>query len=1104
MKRLIKMTVFTAMLAQQVSAAVLTIPGDYATIQSAIDNAPDGSTIEVSAGTYNEYITALDVSKDLYFMANSGATNTFISGGGIQKLLYVANGVNGDSEKNIVFDGFTFRDGYEAGSAQSPITISDAKTVFLNCVFENNRAAEKGGALLVYGSLAHPKFLNCTFSNNFSQQTAGAALINGNHCSVTFKECNFVNNSNRWVGATAGDNGGGAIYFSVAGGYILDCLFKSNSCSYAGGAVTSITPFDDVEDFIYIEDTVFDGNIAAPLPGVSAPANTEAGAVFSEGNVLVEFNRCFFTNNVAEGGGAIQSYRAKFNVYNSVFVNNRASGGLGTGGAISMGLDDSGDTDRREAGLLISNVLIRGCSGHAGGGLYHASDQSNGHQGTVTVHRLVVDGCSSTKTGLYDGHGGGIYLQNSIMNANELYVLNNTAEGGGGGITLVLDTDISGQNCYFVGNEATGGNHAVYDPQGNSPSWNTSYFGHNPPGSGGTTTNWLAGIMDYTVEGLAHLTYAVVPDGGSPSLSPGAVTLPDNGSYRAGSLSLTGQLEDTTYTLTSSLPAVTADIGYAAFTPAASLSLPPVSVPGWIEAENYDVGGEGSAYHDSSVGNAGTSYRTGENVEIAALGSASNGHLVGWIVAGEWLEYSISAAVSGTYDIHIRVASDSDAGKFYMQIDGKMLGAVRNVQDTGGWSSWDTVTIPDVDIKEGWHKVRIISAASGYNLDGFSFILQGTNPVLSVSSETVRFQARKGVTPWSKAIEVWNSGAQVLHYEIQSSNAWLSVSPTNGTSTGERDSIFISVDIAAMATGSISGTLVIQSDATNDSKTVTVNVDIIPDRPHTTDFDGDGKADLAIFRPTNSTWYVIHSSDSQEVSYVWGLLDSDIPVAGDYDADGIADHAAYQNNGTWHIARSAAGYTGLQLGAPGVVNVPADYDGDGATDLAVYEPWSGVWHVSASSVGYFGIGWGGSTDIPVPADYDGDGKDDIAIYRTTDNTWHIICSSNGVKVETWGLLSTDEPVPADYDGDGIADLAVYQANGTWHVARSSAGYAGLQLGSSSDIPVPADYDGDGAADLAIFEPNGTWHISQSSEGYIGVIFGQSGDLPIRVKPQYDD
>ncbi|MDB4285537.1 VCBS repeat-containing protein [bacterium] len=268
------------------------------------------------------------------------------------------------------------------------------------------------------------------------------------------------------------------------------------------------------------------------------------------------------------------------------------------------------------------------------------------------------------------------------------------------------------------------------------------------------------------------------------------------------------------------------------------------------------------------------------------------------------------------------------------------------------------------------------------------------------------------------------------------------------------------------------------------------------------DFDGDGRADIAVYDPNTNNWSILQSAYGGVKNYTWGSLPSDLPVAGDYDGDGFTDLASYQENGTWHLARSAAGYAGLQFGSPGVINVPADYDGDGATDMAIFEPWSGVWHISRTTLGYFGTLWGETGDIPVPADYDGDGIADIAVFRPSNQTWYLDCSSAGAQTFVWGLLPTDKPVPGDYDGDGRDDIAVYQANGTWHLARTSAGYAGLQLGAPGDIPVPADYDGDGAIDMAIFQPNGVWHLSQTTEGYRGVVFGKEGDLPVKRAPDY--
>jgi len=687
MTREVVVCIVVAFASVQVSvAAIHTVPGSFATIQQAVSQAPSGSVIEVAPGTYVEFIKALDLNKHLYFRATGGPGTTMISGANSTDLLYVANGVNGDSQKNLVFDGFTFAHGNDTSLATSPITIADAKTVFLNCIIRNNQAALKGGALLVYGAQAHPLFMQCTFNNNFSGQTGGAALINGGQAQATFKDCLFEQNSNRWADNSADDNGGGAVYFGEAGGSFYGCEFRGNSCSYAGGAITSITPFDRPEDTIRIEGCTFDGNFAEPLPGRTAPGNTEAGAVFSEANVRVEFYRCLFTNNWAQGGGAIQSYRAHFDISDSVFVNNRAEGGLGTGGAISMNLDDAGDVDRREADLTISNVLIRDCTGHAGGGIYHAGDQSHGHQGHISLTHVVIEGCGSTSTTPYNGHGGGMYLQNSQLVANDVSWLNNYAAGGGGAITLVLNTSITGTGCRLIGNEANG-NHAVYDPGGKNPVWIDTYQGYNPPAYGGAALRWFSAILGHTLNDTAYLAYGVSPADGSTRVQPGAVALP-GGSPQAGSLARSGVMEDTLYTLDTASTDVQASVFATCGSPETTFLSSAPTFPGWVEAENYDRGAEGVSRHDTTTGNAGTTYRTGENVEIGATSAASGGHLVGWIAPGEWLEYTVRVLTAGRYILTAKTAAPVAGGKLYLQVNGETVGGVRDVPATGGWTTW--------------------------------------------------------------------------------------------------------------------------------------------------------------------------------------------------------------------------------------------------------------------------------------------------------------------------------------------------------------------------------------------------------------------------------
>jgi hypothetical protein len=230
------------------------------------------------------------------------------------------------------------------------------------------------------------------------------------------------------------------------------------------------------------------------------------------------------------------------------------------------------------------------------------------------------------------------------------------------------------------------------------------------------------------------------------------------------------------------------------------------------------------------------------------------------------------------------------------------------------------------------------------------------------------------------------------------------------------------------------------------------------DKPVSSDFDGDGKNDLVVWRSTTGVWYVLNSSNGQFRVFPFGTV-GDIPVAGDFTGDGKSDFVVFRpNTGTWYIQDSVTfAFQAVQFGANGDKPIAGDFDGDAKNDLAVWRPTNGVWYILRSSNGSFFITpFGQSGDKPAQGDFDGDGKTDLGIFRPTNNTWYLLRTTAGFTAFPFGV-STDRPVPGDYDGDGSTDVAVFR-NGTWFVIKSSDNASLIaSFGATGDIPVPANY-----------------------------------------------
>ena len=133
----------------------------------------------------------------------------------------------------------------------------------------------------------------------------------------------------------------------------------------------------------------------------------------------------------------------------------------------------------------------------------------------------------------------------------------------------------------------------------------------------------------------------------------------------------------------------------------------PVALPGRIEAENYDKGGEGIAYHDTTAGNSGNAYRK-DGVDIAASADTGGGYNVGWTTGGEWLRYSVQSPAARSYTLDVRVGSKGAGGTFHVEIDGVNVTGTMTAPNTGAWQTYTTLSKTGVSVTTGPHVVRLV------------------------------------------------------------------------------------------------------------------------------------------------------------------------------------------------------------------------------------------------------------------------------------------------------------------------------------------------------------------------------------------------------------
>jgi uncharacterized delta-60 repeat protein len=264
------------------------------------------------------------------------------------------------------------------------------------------------------------------------------------------------------------------------------------------------------------------------------------------------------------------------------------------------------------------------------------------------------------------------------------------------------------------------------------------------------------------------------------------------------------------------------------------------------------------------------------------------------------------------------------------------------------------------------------------------------------------------------------------------------------------------------------------------------------------DFDGDGRADISVYR--TNTWY-IQRSQAGFTGTQWGAS-GDLIAPADYDGDGKTDYAVFRpTTGYWYILQSSNNqFVAVYFGTNGDLPRPADFDGDGLADVSVFRPSNGYWYRQNSSNNQFvAVKFGSTGDVPVIGDFDGDQKSDITVFRPSNGSWYRLSSLDNQFIGLQFGTNGDIPAVGDFDGDGKSDISVFRPTaGAWYRINSSNNqFVGLNFGIGEDIPTPADYDGDGKTDVSVFRPsNGHWYRQNSANnGFYAEQFGVNGDRP---------
>ena len=195
----------------------------------------------------------------------------------------------------------------------------------------------------------------------------------------------------------------------------------------------------------------------------------------------------------------------------------------------------------------------------------------------------------------------------------------------------------------------------------------------------------------------------------------------------------------------------------------------PAALPGTVQAEDFDNGGEGVAYHDSTNANDGGQYRT-TGVDLEWSTDADGAYNVGWAFAGEWLTYTVNVASAGTYAVEVRVASNGNGGTFHIEVNGVDRTGPFTVPNTGGWQTWTTLRKTGLSLGAGQQRWRLVMDTNGATTAVGNINYIRVTP--SASSGPTPFTGVPVSLPGTLQIEAFDNGGEgVAYHDLSTENS---------------------------------------------------------------------------------------------------------------------------------------------------------------------------------------------------------------------------------------------------------------------------------------------------------------------------------------------